>query len=277
MSLVPCRLSQRSAFTLIELLVASVLFSLVIISFMTILVSVTRVQVQQSSTAEVNGQSQFLLQQVKYYVANSSLVDMTVDVATTTLKLRMPGASSDPTYLSLASGTVYLQQTSGGPLVPLTSSRVTVSGLSFVRRANPPAHDSVDVAFTISYNTSNIQQAFAEMFMTSVARVSAASFDSNLVPSSTATYSLGAAGAIWTSVNNVLYFSGSNVGVGVSTPQQTLEVNGGLRLNNSGSLPTCNSNNRGTIWFLEQAPGTRDSLELCYETTSSTYAWTVLF
>jgi prepilin-type N-terminal cleavage/methylation domain-containing protein len=263
-------------FTLLEVLIATALFSIVIISFITILVSVTRVQVQQTSAAEVNQQSQFLLQEVQYYVGHASLIDMTADAATTTLRLRMAASSSDPTIVTVSGGIAYLQQ-AGGALQPLTSSKVSISNLTFTKRSNPPSHDSVDLAFTISYNTSNLQQMFSQMFQTSVARVSAASFDSNLVPSSTATYSLGAAGQTWTSVNNIIYFSGSNVGIGISSPQQTLEVNGGLRLNNSGSLPSCNSNSRGTLWFLEQAPGLNDSLKLCYENTSSTYQWATIF
>jgi prepilin-type N-terminal cleavage/methylation domain-containing protein len=268
---------RRNGFTLLELLIASALFSIVVISFITILVSVTRVQVQQGSAAEVNQQSQFLLQEVQYYVAHSSVIDMPADVVTTTLKLRMAASSSDPTYITLSGGVVYVQQAQGGALQPLTSGKVNVSNLTFTKHSNPPAHDSVDISFTLAYNTSNVQQAFSQMFQTSVARVSAASFDSNLLPSSTNTYSLGGSGAIWTSVNNIIYFSGSNVGIGVSSPQQTLEVNGGVRLNTGTSEPTCSASQRGTLWFIEQSPGTRDSLQLCYETTSSAYQWTTLF
>jgi prepilin-type N-terminal cleavage/methylation domain-containing protein len=267
---------SREGFTLFEVLIATALFSIVIASFITILVSVTGVQVQQASSAEVNQQSQFVLQEIQYYVGHASLISMTTDAATSTLMLRMAASSSDPTVITASGGILYLQQGSGA-LQPLSSSKVTISNVSFTKRSNPPSHDSVDVAFTIAYNTSNIAQAFSEMFQTSVARVSAASFDSNLVPSTTAMWSLGVSGQTWTSVNGILYFSGANVGVGTASPQQTLEVNGGVRLNTGAGEPTCSASQRGTLWFVEQAPGARDSLQLCYENTSSTYAWATIF
>ena len=274
--------SFRSAFTLFEILIATALFSIVIGSFITILVTVTRIQVQQASLAEVNQQSQFLLQQVQYYVAHSSLIDMPVDQATTTLRLRMPASSTDPTVITLSGGIVYLQQGSNA-IQALSSSHISISGLSFTRRANPPAHDSVDVAFSLAYTTSNIQQMASQMFQTSVARVSAASFDSNLVPSSTNTYSLGGSGAIWTSVNNIVDFSGSSVGINTASPQQALEVNGsvradgGIQLYTSTGTSTCNSTSRGMLWYVQLAPSANDTLQLCVETSSSAYQWVKLY
>jgi hypothetical protein len=80
----------------------------------------------------------------------------------------------------------------------------------------------------MSYNTpTNTQQFFSQSFQTAVTQVSAATFDSNILPSSTATYSLGTSGNIWNSVNNVIYFNGSNVGIGTNAPQAALDVSGG--------------------------------------------------
>jgi prepilin-type N-terminal cleavage/methylation domain-containing protein len=274
-----------SAFTLIELLVAVAIFTVVIIAFLTMLIAVTKVQVGQSSSAEVNQQSQFALQEIQYYVAHASVIDMSADTATTTLRLRMSASSLDPTIISFATGTLYLQQGSGA-LQALTSNKVTLSNLSFIKHSNPPGHDSVDVSFTIAYNTSNIEQALSEMFQTSVARVSAASFDSNLVPSSTAIYSLGTSGATWTSVNGILnfngsnaYFSGVNVGIGVSLPAQALEVNGGVRINpGSAGVPAgCSSALRGTLWMTESGSGTKDTLQVCVKNASDTYLWATIY
>ncbi|MDE2020837.1 MAG: type II secretion system protein, partial [Patescibacteria group bacterium] len=58
----------RCAFTLIELLLAIGIFSIVVVSFITIFLVITRVQVRQASLAEVNGQSQYLLQELQYYI-----------------------------------------------------------------------------------------------------------------------------------------------------------------------------------------------------------------
>jgi type II secretory pathway pseudopilin PulG len=234
--------SRKRAFTLVELLIYAAIFSVVTVAFTTILLTTVQIQVQQESRAEVNQQSQFALQEVQYYVERASLVDMPQDTATTTLKLWLGVNSQDPTFIKLSSGTLYLQQTATGTLQALTSNKVTVSNLAFTRRANPPGHDSVNVSFTMAYNSPNLKQAFSEVLQTTVARVSAATFDSNVLPSSTATYSLGAAGAIWSSVNGIINFSGSNVGIGVS-PVAPLEVAGGnVRVDNGDVYVYTNTN-----------------------------------
>ena len=62
---------------------------------------------------------------------------------------------------------------------------------------------------------------------TILGNVRAATFNSNIVPSSTNTYSLGTSGSVWNNVNGIIYFNGSNVGVGTTTPVAPLEVAGG--------------------------------------------------
>jgi prepilin-type N-terminal cleavage/methylation domain-containing protein len=216
-------------FTLIELLVFLAIFASASAAFITVLLTATRLQVRQASVVEVSEQSQFLLQQIQYYIEKSSLIDIPQDTPTSTLKLWTGVNAQDPTYITLASGTVYLQQTATGTLQALTSNKVMVSGLTFTRRANAPSHDSVSISFTLAYNTSNIKQAFSQMFQTSIARVSAATFDSNIIPSSTGNYSLGTSALTWSSINQTIYFNGSNVGIGVASPPNALTVAGTIR------------------------------------------------
>lgn len=218
--------AQRSGFTLIELMIFSAVFAIVMISFLSILVTVLGIQTRQSAVTEVTTQSNFLLQQIENYVERSSVIEMPQDTSTTTLKLRMPAIAEDPTIITLFGGTVYIQQ-AGGPQTPLTSGKVNVASLAFTKHSNPPGHDSVSVALLLAYNTPNLKQQFSEAFSTTVARASAATFDSNVIPSSTATYDLGVSSQIWRSVNNSIYFSGSNVGIGIIAPTQALQVAGG--------------------------------------------------
>ncbi len=266
---------MKRGFTLIEVLVATAIFTIVIISFISIFVAVAGMQAHQMSAAVVDQQSQFLLQRIQYYVQNSSYVSTTADTAVSTLVLRMPSSTIDPTVISLAGGTVYIQQ-AGGTLQPLTSNKVTVSDLSFTRHQNPPGHDTVSVAFTINYNTSNIKQMFAQALQTSIARVSAATFDSGVYPSVSGSGALGSASQAWTSVNGVIYFSGTNVGINQSSPQQALEVNGGIRLNTALAQPSCGASSRGTLWYQELAPASNDVLQVCTENASGTYSWLTL-
>lgn len=220
-------MNLRKGYTLVELLIFIAIFTVVIGAFISMLVISLRLQARQSSAGSVQQESTALLQQLQYYVENSSLVNIPIDTSTTTLSLRMSSTTLDPTTVTVsASGTVYLKQGSGTSTA-LTSNRVKVTGLTFVRHTNPPSHDTVSISFTMANNSPNIQQLFSQSFQTAITQVSAATFDSNIVPSSSATYNLGVSGSVWSSVNNVIYFSGSNVGIGTNAPQATLDVHSG--------------------------------------------------
>lgn len=270
---------MRKGFTLVEMLIAIAIFTVIAIAFIGILSAVTQVQVQSSSSAVVNQESQFLLAKLQYYIQTASIVDMPTSTPTSTLTLDVATSSLDPTVITLASGTVYLAQPGGGTLQPLTSNQVTVSNLSFTRLANPPGHDAVSISYTIAYNTSNIAQAFSQLFQTSVAQVSAATFDTGVYPSVNGTEPLGNSSYQWNSINGIINFSGGNVGIGTLTPGQQLEVNGGVRIYPNGvSEPACNSssNDRGTLWFVTGGGG-KDSLYLCAQNASGTLAWQQLY
>ena len=98
--------TKNCGFTILELLIFSAVLVLVMIGFITVLVSITKVHVRQTSSANVNQESQFLLQTIQYYVERSSMIDLAANTATSTLKLRMPASSTDPTYIYLSSSTV---------------------------------------------------------------------------------------------------------------------------------------------------------------------------
>ena len=258
------------------MLIAVSIFAIIAVSFLNILSTITQVQVESSSSAVVNQESQFLLQKLQYSIETAGLVDIPTSTPTSTLTLRMTSSSTDPTFISLASGTVYLQQSSGGALQPLTSNKVSVTNLSFQRRANPPGHDAVSISYTISYNTPNVAQAFTQLFQTSVVQVSAATFDAGVYPSSAAE-PLGNSSNQWSPINSIIYSNGGNVGIGPSenSPWQQLEVNGGVRLYPNGvSRPSCNgsSNVRGTLWFSTGGAG-KDTLYLCAQDGSGALNW----
>lgn len=266
---------RRSGFTLIEVLIATSIFAAIVVAFIGILSTVVQVQVQSSSSAVVSQESQFLLQKLQYYVETASIIDISTSTPASTLKFDVASSSLDPSYITLASGTVYLQQSAGGALQPLTSNRVSVSNLSFTRHANPPGHDAVSISYTLSYNTSNIEQAFSQLLQTSIAQVSAATFDTGVYPAVNGTEPLGANGEEWSSINGVINFNSGNVGIGTLSPGQQLEVNGGLRLYPNGvSQPSCDgsSNSRGTLWFSTGDAG-KDTLYLCAQDASGTLGW----
>jgi Tfp pilus assembly protein PilV len=275
------KLPFRRGFTLIEVLIFLGIFTAIMVVFLTVLISVSSVQIRNISSNEVNQQSQFLLSTIQRYVESSSLIDMPADVTTSTLKLRMARDSEDPTYIYLNTSDkdniVYLKQTNSGTPQALTTSRVKVTTLNFTKKSNPGAKDTVNISFVMEYNTDNIKQKFVRNLFTSIARVSAATFDSDIRASTTNTYKIGAQAGEWQSINNTLFFSGSNVGIGVSSPQMTLEINGGLRLNTTAGRPTCSATTRGTFWVIQSGSGVKDYVQVCVKNASDTYEWVNLY
>ncbi len=269
--------SSKKGFTVLELVIFSAIFAIASVSFIGILVTITRIQVRQSAAAEVNQQSLFLLQTLQRYIEQASLVEMSADTATSTLKLRMPLSSIDPTYVYLSGEKAYLKETDSGEPQVLTSDKVKVTNLTFTKRVNPAGRDSVSLSFNMEYNSQNFQQRFSQMLNTSVARVSAATFDSNIVPSTGNTLKLGVSANDWQSINNTIFFNGANVGIGASSPGQTLEVNGGVRLNTTASAPTCDVNQRGTLWYTQSGGGSKDTFRVCIKNASDTYAWFTIY
>lgn len=270
--------TSRRGFTLVELLLYAGIFSIVAVVFIGIMITMLRIQSRESAGSEVAGQSQFLLGAVQNYVEQSSYVDMTTDAATSTMRLRMGASSTDPTIMYLSNGAVFLQQ-GAGAAQQLTSNRVSVTNLQFAKRANAGGHDLVSVAFSISYKSGSPLSAFGTQLDTSIARVSAATFDSGVFPAATSSvFKLGASGQAWQSVNDVLYFNGTNVGVNVTNPAQALEINGGLRLNTAISQPTCVGVqvSRGMLWFTQGGAG-KDTLQVCAQNASGTLGWQTLY
>ena len=204
---------------------------------------------------------------------------MTANSNTSTLKLRMAATAEDPIYIYLNSGDgrIYIKKTDSGIAEPLSSSRVTVSSVDFTKWDNGTGHGSVNIAFTVAFNTNVPQQKFSQAITSAIARVSAATFDSNVIPGTTNTYKIGVSTSTWQSINDLLYFSGSNVGIGVASPARELEVNGGLRLNTVTAKPSCVSGVRGTFWVTESGGGTKDSVEVCVKNASDTYAWFTIY
>jgi prepilin-type N-terminal cleavage/methylation domain-containing protein len=272
-------MKNNKGFTLIEVLVFLAIFTIIMTVFLAVLISISGVQVRNISSNEVSQQSQFLLLTIQRYVESSSLIDMPADVTTSTLKLRMARDSEDPIYIYLntSDNIVYLKQTNSGTPQALTTPRVKITTLNFTKKSNPGAKDTVSISFVMEYNTDNIKQKFVRNLLTSIARVSAATFDSDIRASTTNTYKIGAQAGEWQSINNTIFFSGSNVGIGISSPQMTLEINGGLRLNTTATKPTCSATTRGTFWVVQSGAGVKDYVQVCVKNASDTYEWVNLY
>lgn len=83
--------------------------------------------------------------------------------------------------------------------------------------------------------------------------------------------------------------STGNVGIGTNVPKQVLEVNGGIRMNNTAnsikaksSKPACDNTtgpttDGGVLWFTAGASGIKDTLEVCAKDANNNYAWRTIY
>lgn len=222
-------------FSLIEVLIYTAIIGMVGSFFVGILYTVTRIQNQQSSSIEVNQQLNFILSTLQRLVRDSSLIDITVNVPTNSLKLRMHDPTKDPTIITLSNNRISIQE-GGNPPSYLTASSVTADKLSFLKISKFPGHDSLQADITLSYNTQNPQQQFSKSITLGVARVSAATFDSDIVPGADNTYSVGLSSNRWQDLNLAgnLTVAGNgtisgNLGVGNANPVAKLDVIGEVK------------------------------------------------
>ncbi|MFH1193179.1 MAG: type II secretion system protein [Candidatus Jorgensenbacteria bacterium] len=219
----PSHKHSQSGFTLIELLIYGAIFSVAAVFLVNILTAVTQTQLRQTSVNEVNQQLTFVAGTVQRLVRESSAVENDAGVSSTTLVLRMPSSTLDRTFVYASGTAVYLEQgssTIGAAAASLlTNDKVTVTEFSVKRFENPGGLSVVQFDIALSYNSSSTKSKVTRTWSGAVARISAATFDSSLLPATGGTLDVGGASYNW----NNAYFSGDvtigtdgQVGVGVA-------------------------------------------------------------
>ncbi len=200
----------KGGFSLIELVIYIGIFVAAAVFMVGILIIFTQINLRQTAVNEVNSQVSFVNNTVERVVRESSLIDMTAGSATSTLNLLMASSTLNPTKVYLEDNAVYLEEGSFSP-IPLTDSNVTVSDFEVTKYENPGGHSLVQIYMTVSYNTSNKKAEFKRTVNTAISRVSAATFDSDVIPNADNSYDIGNASKKWKDA----YFSG-NVGIGTA-------------------------------------------------------------
>ncbi|MFH0712614.1 MAG: prepilin-type N-terminal cleavage/methylation domain-containing protein, partial [Candidatus Jorgensenbacteria bacterium] len=202
--------NSKSGFTLVEVLIYTIIFAVSAVFMVGILMSITRVQSRQSSVNEVNAQINFVDKTIQRLVREASLVDMAAGEATTTLNLRMASSTLDPTtiYVDASNTAIYLQEGSGDAQA-LTDSNVTINNFLVTKYENPGGPTIVQVDLTLEFNTTSPQAQAVRTLRTAVTKISAATFDSSILPNSNNAYDVGNAANNWKDA----YFSG-NIGIG---------------------------------------------------------------
>lgn len=171
---------MKKGFSLIEMLIYIAVFSIVSVFLIAILTTFTRIEVRQTAVNDVNGQISFVSNVVQQLVQNSSLVNMTDGVTTSTLNLRTASSSQDPTLVYASGTALYLEQGSAAS-VALTNANVNVTNFSVTPYENPGGATVVQMNLSLTYNNPNPASQFAQSMQIAVAKTSAATFDSSLI------------------------------------------------------------------------------------------------
>lgn len=223
--------SRRAGFSLIEIMIYIAIFAVSAVFLTSILTVITRVQLKQASTHELEQQISFVGDAVQRYVQKSNLIDIDPGTATSTLRLRMAASSTDVTLI-YASGTVlYLDErdvNGDAQITALTDSKVSVDSFYVTKYENPGGFAVAELNLVMSYNTDNPQADATRTLQTAITRISAAEFDSDVNPNTDNALNLGAVGKNWRNA----YFSG------------TLQVGSNIKLvGSTGNLATIGAGN----------------------------------
>ncbi|EKD23892.1 MAG: cell wall surface anchor family protein [uncultured bacterium] len=216
-------MKSTRGFSLLETLLYIAIFAIVGGSLFGILTNVVRVSTTQVSNDEVTSQLQFAMETVTRLVRESSAIEIATTTATTTLKLRMANPLKDPTCISLSGGVLKLAegpdafqaQNCTAATTNITTDNIVVDTAFFKRIEFPGGHDQVAVDLQFS-NLGTGAGKISRALRSGISRVSAATFDSDLLPSTDNNYEIGFSGTKrWKniSVSNVL-----NLGVIASDP-----------------------------------------------------------
>lgn len=216
-------MKRNNGFTLIEIIIYLGILAVATGFLVNILSLATRVQNRELATTEVTQQLDVVLQNIQRYVRESSLIEMTAGQATSTITLRTASSTTDPTLIYSDGAAIYLKQGTDSP-VALTTNKVNIGNFSVTKFENPGGHATLQVDLTLNYATSSGAQFtdVSRTLKTAIARVSAATFDSDLIPNADNSFSVGSALNRWQNA----YFAG-NVGIGTNAPSAKLQIQNG--------------------------------------------------
>lgn len=265
--------NSSHGFTLIEILIYTGIFAIVSSILIGILVTFTRIDATEQATSEVANQANFILQQVRRLTSGASAFEVKDISGQKELWLYPQAYTTAPTKITKV-GSVIMLSENGAVSAPLTTAKVVVDNLVFSKYSNPPGPDVIQVDMTLSYNAATPAEAHTRTFRTAIARVSAATFDTDLVPSSDNFVDVGLMGARW---KNGVFSGGIGIGVSAPTSPVRLEIDGGARLNTSMVKPTCGAGTRGTFWVTQNGAGVKDEVVVCAKDAGNAYAWRTIY
>jgi|GEM_PF-944606 len=235
---------NKKGFTLIEVLIYTAIMGITGTILSGVLLNATKIKGKQTAVIEVNNQLNFALQNIQRSIMDSSVIDITNSVSTSTLVLKFKDDNKNPTKFYATDGILYKKE-GLNTAEPVTDSNVVVDAVNFLKVSGYSGHDSVQIDLTLRYNSLSPDSSFSKTLSSAIARVSAATFDSNLIPGTNNFYDIGISSTKWKD----MYLSGSmyltetasKLGIGTVSPSARIH-------NLIASRATTFSAGDGTTW-----------------------------
>lgn len=225
--------NRKKGFTLVEILIYVAVFTVSSIFLVGILTIIIRTQVRQSTLNEVNSQLSFAVHTIQQAIQSASSIENNTGVASNTLTLRTQLSTEDKIkiYTDPSDKILYIETIPDGSMngsrVAITNARVQVSNFSVTRHENDGGIAVMQIDLMIDSTGTNPQSVISRVWRGAVSRVSAATFDSNILPTG-GSLTLGASGSpTW----DRLYLGDGSAG----TPSFTFGSDSGLGFFRSGN------------------------------------------
>jgi len=197
-------MEKSRGFTLIELLIIIAIFAIAGWLFAGILPVFLKFQNQQTATNEIGTQLNFVIQTIQRLVRESSLAlvnddgnkdnDALLGQPHSRLVLRTATTTTDATSVWLEGGTVKIKE-GNSEAVAITTADVQANQLTFIKNSHYPGHDTIQINLTLS------RGLFSRSLQSAIGRVSAATFDSSLLPGADKIWDVGQGSTRWRNGN----------------------------------------------------------------------------
>ncbi|MES2930458.1 MAG: prepilin-type N-terminal cleavage/methylation domain-containing protein [Patescibacteria group bacterium] len=151
--MMPSLLQKNKGFTLIEILVAIGVLTLILGATISLIMMLVQSRSRSQIVGEVDGQGTNIMQTLAQTIRNaSSIAAPATGASASAVSLVMSDSAKSPTSFSLSGGIISMTEGSTAA-VPLSSSQVTVSNLSFLNLSRPSTPGVIRIQFTVSYST----------------------------------------------------------------------------------------------------------------------------
>lgn len=212
--------TRRAGFTLIELLIYVAIFSVLAVVFSTVLLTYSRVNLEQVARNEIASQFNFVLQTIQRMISESgtAVVRSDIDVGNDwdevdsslgapqiylILKNRnegdLPADANSPVVIYAGGDSVKIRKGRGAGQTEatITTNRVRVDNLSFKKLVNYPGREIIEIDLTLSYNSGNPLQQVTRRLISGIGKAEAAIFDTSLLPGASGSVDVGQSTQRW--------------------------------------------------------------------------------